>query len=85
MENSPRDRAVYAIIDALQGSKGIALGIDLTPIAERIYDRLGLQREERLLEDGFGSISTNMKTGEVTSVTRPQTRLYRWVTPWMNV
>lgn len=47
--SSLREQAVGRIIDALQGPNaralGIRLGTDLTPIAERIYDRLGLQPE----------------------------------------
>lgn len=44
-----RDKGVGRIIDALQGPAarelGIRLGADLTPVAERIYDKLGLTPE----------------------------------------
>lgn len=38
----PRARAINAIMDSLQGSAvPLPLGIDLRPIAERIYSRAG--------------------------------------------
>lgn len=45
-----RARAINAIIDALRGD-GIKLGIDLTPIAERVYRQAGREVMEAWQSD----------------------------------
>lgn len=43
-----------------------------------------MYEEQRTLADGQGGMSTNYKTGETTSHSRPCTRQTRWVTPWLT-
>lgn len=46
---------------------------------------LQLTEEHRELADGMGGISTDLKTGETTTHSRPCTRQVRLVGPWVRV
>lgn len=53
-------------------------------VGRNIARALGLTLERRTLADGYGGISTNYKTGEVTTSSRPCTVQERWVTGWQT-
>jgi hypothetical protein len=54
-------------------------------VAEAVVAALGLTEETRTLADGMAGQTTNWKTGETTSHSRPCTRQSRLVTPWVGV
>lgn len=51
-------------------------------VADAVIRELGLRRETRTLEDGYGGISTDYKTGITTRHFKPPTRQTRYVTDW---
>jgi hypothetical protein len=57
----------------------------LAHVAEAVVAALGLTEETRTLADGMAGQTTNWKTGETTSHSRPCTRQSRLVTPWVGV